>query len=337
MIKRILYLGYYIKELDKPKFKKFINYVSSNYYIPKSKIYLDMVVSSLKYNISLTEYFLFHFYKSTHEIRKTYAGTGFMYEYQLQMNPKNKRTVLEDKLEFLKRYKDFVAHDYASLKDIEAQPDIAARILNNNSGKVVLKSSDGQCGRGIEVRKAHELTPAGLIKRLKELNNDFVEEFVQQHADLDSLSPSGLNTVRIITQLDKNNNVEIIGARLRITVNSSVDNMAAGNMAATIDIETGIVNGPGIYSDITKPEETVHPVTGVKVVGFQVPFWQETIKMVKNAALVEPGNRSIGWDVAITQKGPELIEGNHDWCKLLWQLPAKKGLKDILIKYQKQQ
>jgi len=24
------------------------------------------------------------------------------------------------------------------------------------------------------------------------------------------------------------------------------------------------------------------------------------------------------------------IEGNHDWCKLVWQLPVNKGLKSML-------
>ena len=55
--------------------------------------------------------------------------------------------------------------------------------------------------------------------------------------------------------------------------------------------------------------------------------------MVKKVALLHPQNRSIGWDVAITNDGPELLEGNHNWRKLLWQLPVKKGLKQKLKKY----
>jgi hypothetical protein len=106
--------------------------------------------------------------------------------------------------------------------------------------------------------------------------------------------------------------------------------MAAGNMAAVIDETTGIVTGKGVYSDITKPDEEVHPVTGVSIVGFQIPFWKETLEMVKKAALQHPQNRSIGWDIVISEHGPGFIEGNHDWCKLLWQLPAKKGLKELL-------
>ena len=104
-------------------------------------------------------------------------------------------------------------------------------------------------------------------------------------------------------------------------------------MAASIDANTGIVSGPGIYSDITKPKEHFHPITGVEIVGLQVPFWNETVAMVKKAALEHPENRSIGWDIVITENGPGFIEGNHDWCKLLWQLPAEKGLKSLLEPY----
>ena len=55
--------------------------------------------------------------------------------------------------------------------------------------------------------------------------------------------------------------------------------------------------------------------------------------MVKKAALEHPQNRSIGWDIVITENGPGFIEGNHDWCKLLWQLPAEQGLKSLLAPY----
>src|SRR5690606_6491831 len=143
----------------------------------------------------------------------------------------------------------------------------------------------------------------------------------------------GLNTVRIITQLDQSDQVCILGARLRITINSSVDNLAAGNIAAPIKLETGLVEGTGAYRDITKKNESVHPITGVEILHFKVPFWKECLQMVEEAALLTKDTRSIGWDVAITDEGPELIEGNHDWCKLLWQLPVGKGLKPELEKF----
>lgn len=333
MIKRLFYLVYYLKELDKTKLNKFMDFVSKQTNKSKLSIWFDMIQSSLVYNISLLEYFYFKFYNLSKTEKQTYAGTGFMYEYQLIMNPKNKRIVLEDKIVFLKNYAKFVNHKFASLIDLQKDINKARDILNNQSGKVVLKDSKGQCGNGVTVRKSIDLSDVSLIEDLIATSNDYVEEFVVQHDDLMNLSPSGLNTIRIITQLNKNNQVDILGCRLRITINSAVDNLAAGNIAAPIDEIKGNVFGPGVYSDITKHDEYTHPITGVTLIGFQVPYWSETMQMVKNAALTNTSNKSIGWDVAITNNGPELIEGNHDWCKLLWQLPVKKGLKPTLQKY----
>jgi hypothetical protein len=333
LYKRFLYLGYYLKELDSEKFKRFLNYTAEKTGKSKSFIVADVVASSLKYNISFQEYFLFHFYQLSAKERELFAGTGFMYEYQLKMNPRSARAVLENKLIFLDFYAPFICHDYASLADMEKDYAVSERILSNKSGRVVLKSTSGQCGRGVEVRNSKDFTSVTLLNRLKETGNDFVEEYVVQHAALMRLSPSGLNTLRIITQLDKNDEVQVLGARLRITVNSTVDNLAAGNIAAPVNLETGVVEGPAVYSDITKQEETFHPVTKVNIMGFKVPFWKESLNLTREAALLNKQNRSIGWDIAITAEGPELIEGNHDWCKLLWQLPVKAGLKKELLKY----
>jgi len=336
MIKRLLYLAYYFKELDKEKFYKMFDFVIQKNEISRSKLWIDIINSSLKYNISLQEYFLFHFYKISDTEKEAFAGTGYMYEYQLLMNPKSSRNILEDKLVFLKEYAPFVNHNFLAIEDIGIKNNEIDKILKNKTGRIVLKSTDGQCGIGIEVRDTKDFNKRSLIKRLEETGNDFVEDFVQQQDDLNELSPSGLNTVRIITQLNKNDEVKILGARLRITINSSIDNLAAGNIAAPINEESGIVEGSGVYSDITKKDEEVHPITGIKIIDFQIPFWKESIQMVKDAALFHKENRSIGWDVAITNDGPELIEGNHDWCKLLWQLPVKKGLKPVLEKHKEE-
>lgn len=337
MLKRIIYLGYYLRELDPKKAKLFLKIVKKETGRSAITITADIILSSMKYNISILEYFQFHFYKLKEEERRNYAGTGFMYEYQLIMNPKEYRSVLENKLDFLVKYKEFIRHSYASLSDLESDSLIAEKILCNKSGKVVLKNSYGQCGNGIEVISTSLLNQTLLVEKLRKSGNDFAEEFVVQHTLLMQLSSSGLNTIRIITQINEHGKVDFIAARLRITINSLVDNLAAGNIAAPVDLETGIVNGPGVYSDITKKSELVHPVTNIPIIGFQIPFWHETVQMITQAALIEIGNRSVGWDIAITEDGPELIEGNHNWCKLLWQLPAQKGLKHVLDAYLKKE
>ena len=70
-------------------------------------------------------------------------------------------------------------------------------------------------------------------------------------------------------------------------------------------------------------------MTGKAYSGLIVPYWREVTELANKAAMLSPENRSVGWDIAITANGPELIEGNHNWCKLLWQLPVKQGLKKV--------
>ncbi|PAU94023.1 hexapeptide transferase [Aliifodinibius salipaludis] len=332
-VKRSLYLGYYLKELDRDKFNIFLNYISKQEGQRKSSIIKDIITSVFEYNISILEYFQFRFYDLPKEERALWAGTGYMYEYQLAMNPKNHRHILDDKTLFYKQYENFFGHTVASIADLRQNSDKAEQILNNSSGKVVFKPADGKCGAQVVIKNSSEFDRFGMIEFMEDHDLGLVEEFIVQHTKMNQLSSSAVNTVRIITQLNEEGGVDILGCRLRISVNSPVDNMAAGNMAAPIDEDTGIVSGPGVYSDITKPDQNDHPVTNVEIPGFQIPFWKKTLQMVKEAALRHPQNRSIGWDVVITNKGPGLIEGNHDWCKLLWQLPVKRGLKSMLKDY----
>ncbi len=330
MTKRFIYLGYYIKKLDWSKFWLFLNYTSKNYNKNKISIILDVIASVFIYNISILEYFQFRFFEKNKIERQKWAGTGFMYEYQLKMNPISERNILDDKTKFYKSYHKYFIHTVADIEELKSNPEILEKLLNNPSGKIVFKVADGKCGVDVKIVETSKLTKDTIITYMNEHNFDLVEEFIVQHQQINALSPSAVNTVRIFTQIDKNNNVVLLGCRQRISVNSSVDNMAAGNMAAPIDELTGIINGVAVYSDITKKDETKHPVTDAEIIGFQIPFWKETIQMVKEAALLHPQNKSIGWDIVITENGPGFIEGNHDWCKLLWQLPAKKGLKFLL-------
>lgn len=331
MIKRLLYLGYYLKELDKDKFKAFEKEALSTG-ISKAALWKDVISSSLKYNISLLDYFYFKFYKLDKAERETYAGTGYMYEYQLKMNPKNVRDVLEDKILFLAKFKDYVIRDAASIYELKQNPAKTEKLLSNSSGRLVAKGSKGQVGAEVKILKTKDFSAATIVKYMDDNEFDLLEEYVVQHPDIMGISPSGLNTIRIFTQIE-DGKLNYLGARFRITINSEVDNMAAGNPAAPIDIVTGIVDGPAVFSDISRSPIDVHPVTGKKIIGFQIPFWDEILKMMETAVFVSPENRSVGWDIAISEKGPELIEGNHNWCKLLWQLPAQKGLKSLLKPY----
>jgi hypothetical protein len=332
IMKRVLYFFYYIKETDFKLLLKFIRYVRFTMRVPSIFTVIDVILSVFKFNISIKDYFTFRFYNKSVEERRKWAGSGFMYEFQLIMNPVKSRDVLENKIKFLNHFRQFVGRGYCTLDEVRADNKIIWKILSNESGKAVLKGSHGQVGAEVEVIQCQDFDVEKLHKYMIKKKYDLVEEYVIQHRDLMRISPSGLNTIRIFTQLHSGK-VEFLGARLRITVNSHVDNMAAGNPAAPVDIDNGRVSGPGVFSDITKEDVYFHPVTGESIEKFQVPFWEEVKDLAVKAALHTPENKSVGWDIAITNIGPELIEGNHNWCKTLWQLPVKKGLKAELEKY----
>lgn len=331
LLKRILYLGYYLKGLDKAKYVSFVNYAANSTRKPKWLMHFDAFYSVFKYNISLLEYFQFRFFEKSHAERSKWAGTGFMYEYQRFMNPTDKRQVLNDKTAFYKAYRPFFVHAVGDIADLEESETLFQDLVANPSGKLVLKEAEGKCGLGVVILPLSQFTTKEeLLNYMKREGFDLVEGFIQQHSALQALSPSAVNTVRIFTQLTPTNEVVFLGCRLRISVDSPVDNMAAGNMAAPIDERTGIVSGPGVYSDPSKQAEISHPITGVPIIGFQVPHWESIKAMVTTAALHRRENLSIGWDVVVTEQGPGLIEGNHDWCKLVLQLPDSTGRKALL-------
>ena len=333
LARRGMYFGYYLKQLDWQRLRKFMAYVEREKGWSRAGQWRRIVRDSLRFNVSILEYYQFRFFNLSDAEKAIWAGTGTMYEFQRRANPSGKRGVLEDKRGFYEAYRPFFRHQLYTLDHLEREPALAAEVLRGQE-ELVFKPARGNCGVGIAFVESRELRAAKLVEWMRSRGFDLVETRVEQHPELQRLSPSGVNTVRIFTCLDEHDRCQILGCRLRISVNSPVDNMAAGNLAAPIDEGSGRVSGPGVYSDITRAPESVHPVTGVPIEGFQIPFWPEALTLAREAAERHPQNRSIGWDIVITPDGPGLIEGNHDWCKLVWQLPVGRGLKPRLANCQ---
>ena len=87
-----------------------------------------------------------------------------------------------------------------------------------------------------------------------------------------------------------------------------MDNVDCGGMAAPVDIETGVIAGVGANKAGDTYED--HPMTGKRIPGTQIPYWEEAKKMCLDAMRVVPQVRFVAWDVAITPDGPVFIEGN---------------------------
>lgn len=329
IIKRLVYLAYYVKQMDWLLLRRFMTNTQKVKRYGRVRQLAMIFCDSMRYNISPLEWYQFGFVDLSDAEKSTWAGTGTMYEFQRRANPIGAREVLDDKRSFFKAYKDFFRHDVYDRETLETNPDSLAKLLLQHE-RLVLKAANGKCGRSVSFIETAHWQPSDLLAAMQIDGHDLIETPIEQHPDLNRLSPSGVNTVRIVTALDADDQPYLLGCRLRISVDSPVDNLAAGNLAAPVDERNGRVTGPGVYSDFTRDPQSVHPVTGTRIEGFQIPYWEACLIMALNAQKLHLENRSIGWDIAVTPEGPGLIEGNHDWCKLVWQMPIRQGLKTKL-------
>ena len=142
------------------------------------------------------------------------------------------------------------------------------------------------------------------------------QERIRQHPALDVLNPASLNTIRIDSFIDEEGNIHVLSGYIRMSLdNNYVDNIGSGGCYVAIDIDNGRLMKYS-YTDFKKDgvlRSTSHPVTGTVFEGFQLPYMHEIRDLVKKAAVMIPGLRLIGWDVAISPEGPVLIEGNSDY------------------------
>ncbi|MDZ7634142.1 MAG: hypothetical protein U5L72_06750 [Bacteroidales bacterium] len=191
-MRRLIYLGYYIKKLERKKFLTFLEYVNATRRISRLKLLVDVLLSSLKYNISLLEYFQFRFYEIRGKDRKTWAGTGYMYEYQRIMNPPGKRVILDDKTMFYRKYGEFMRHTVADIEDLKRLPDLADRLLTNPSGRLVFKVYNGKCGQQVVIMSVSDIKSKGLLSFMTANGYDIVEEYIMQHKLFMELSPRQL-------------------------------------------------------------------------------------------------------------------------------------------------
>jgi len=112
---------------------------------------------------------------------------------------------------------------------------------------------------------------------------------------------------------------------------NAIDNFqhgASGNLLADIDRKTGevvrIIGGTGAGLRENPP----HPDTGATIVGFRLPEWREIVDLVLRAATVLPGYFAQGWDIALCDRGPVLLEVNMVGDVDLPQFAGARGFLD---------
>jgi len=275
-----------------------------------------------------------------------YMSSEALLAIQHRLNPYSHQHLTEDKISF---YRKCLSADlptprilaifgegtyrYPDLKAIRSPGEFVSA-ASGHAG-VVFKPVDGTHGHGVLVLSVEEdrfrehngrsLDAAELIAHSQRCGAGtwLLQERLNPHAELARLSGHPLiQTVRLVTYIAPAGGVSLLWAWLRIVGGrTSVDNFAFGgngNLVGSIDVSRGTLDhtlaiAPHGFGLVRKAQ---HPSTGVAFDGFAVPGFRAACEIVKRAAAAFLPLRTIGWDVAITDHGVSLIEGNVTWDPL---------------------
>ena len=211
-----------------------------------------------------------------------------------------------------------------------------------NSERVFYKPISSSWGRGSKPFDVNEETIDSVYDELVTMPKGVVEEYVRQHDEMNRLSPTAVNTVRMVTVSSKTKPVKADGTMADIVYcmvkmggeTGCVDNLHGGGLGAHVDLETGVIVTPGVNENAVP--HNYHPVTGTKIEGFQIPYCEE-IKDLTMRTITDLGLEGyLGWDIAVTNDGPVIIEINTHPGVTLLQLPftpQKIGMKHLYDKY----
>lgn len=215
--------------------------------------------------------------------------------------------------------------------------------------KVVIKPCRHSYGRGLLVPMINEgqielgsmkfdsiQELASYMFDLPELTSWIIQERIYSHHSLAEFSGTKhLQTIRIYTHVDRFGKIFIVDAFLKVIGGDAViDNFqhgSLGNFIAPLDIDTGKLE-PGITRgwNMLWYRLDFHPKTKRKFQEFTIPLWESAKELViKNAEYFKP-IRSLGWDVAITENGPVVIETNIRWDPPNWNSETIHNVRNVL-------
>jgi hypothetical protein len=157
------------------------------------------------------------------------------------------------------------------------------------------------------------------------------EKIAQQHELLNNLYNNSINTVRLMT-VNAGSSIKILGALLRMgTKGKRIDNWSAGGVIVPID-KDGSLTKWGFFKPLYGTKVDRHPDSGVIFEGYEIPYFAEAIKQATYFHSLLFGIHSVGWDIAITEKGPVFIEGNDNWDVILYEL-VNGGSREHISKF----
>lgn len=308
----------------------------------------------LKGSFSINELWELEMDKRSNQYRKEILNCSEQFKYLSILNPRKYYILARNK------YLTHIVLDQAGIKEkstlygyyspssmdcfdkgiVGTKESLIKLLESKNVKSCVIKSTESSHGENVWV--VTDITYNGLdssivrfdgkrIKLTEIMHNSplIFESIIQQSKQFASFNPSSVNTIRFMTTLYPDGHAEVIAAFLKIgRAGACVDNAGTGgNVDAKIDIETGEIQYPIIFNGWRNVSDTKsHPDTNELLDGVYIHDWEIIKTKVIGFQQRMPWVKAAGWDIAITEDGPVVIEVNDFWDRT-GQLFIRKGWK----------
>lgn len=283
-----------------------------------------MRYAMVNYRWDFDEFFLYHFDQLTHQER-----LSFVTEYEKnifcdQVNNPKCQEVFDNKWLTYQKFKKYYGRNVLLSNQID-NLQFEEYALKHKA--FIVKPIVSSLGKGI--KKVLIDGTLSYDKLFKKLVNDYprgfiIEDLIEQDERIGAIHPQSVNTLRVHT-IRLKDGVKVFRPYLRMGRGDSVvDNAGAGGIFTSVDMTTGIITKA---VDELGRFYTIHPDSGVELVGFHIPQWDEALKTAKELAEVIPENRYTGWDLALAKNGWVMVEGNTR-AQMVFQIPEQKGFRE---------
>ena len=266
--------------------------------------YKNIINCGLFYGAGYYDYQEFEFYLLNKNERKNYLTRTKNNMIINKYNDKKYFYLLDDKVKFNEKFSKYINRDFMFI-DGNNFSDFDKFFKKHKA--IITKIINGEGGKGVEkFTYDSKLNVKKLYNNLYSKKELLIEECIIQNKEVGKLYSDSVNTLRLFTFCDGNDAV-VLNQVFKIGNGGVTDNFSSGGMYTFCD-ENGVVIVPAIDRDDNI--FSVHPVTNEKIVGFKIPYFKEACSIVCSAAKEIKEIKYIGWDVAIGQNGPVIIEGN---------------------------
>jgi hypothetical protein len=322
---RLRYLADRARHLSPANLREFTEQVHRVSKAPTPVIIADMLWCSVRYDMGFRDYAVWDIRLLKGRERATWMTHPKSFRITKLLNSPDAKQLVEDKPRFYRDFADDIHRDWIDLAD--ADTDAVDAFLKRHE-RVLAKPSNGFGGAGIDAVDTAGITDVEAWRDAQtERGQTLLEELLPQHPELSALYPGSVNTIRLITFLDRDGGFHVLASVLRIGNGGVIDNFAGGGMFTMLDDD-----GVALYAGVDKQSHVfqTHPTTGVRIAGFRVPMYAEAVAFVERLARRLPQIPYMGWDIAITPTGPAVIEANHN-SSVFQMKPTVSGVRTGLL------